>query len=196
MSDKIQIQQPYIGNLYVGNTFNLTYVTNNYSGNVIWASGTPDVVSINAKGEVTVLSEGNALIYAIDDGGISYKIQFVTFTIATAPETSTTTTTTTATSTTTTTTSTTATTTTDIPIKVTYGDVNDDGAIDASDASDVLKEYAILATGGSSSLTAEQRLAGDTNGDGTVDASDASNILAYYAYIATGGDKKLMDFLK
>ncbi len=75
------------------------------------------------------------------------------------------------------------------------GDVNNDGAIDSSDASDVLKEYAIKATGGSSSFTAAQRKAGDTNGDGSVDSSDASNILAYYAYKATGGKDTFKQFL-
>ena len=106
-----------------------------------------------------------------------------------------TTTTTTTTTTSTTSTSTTTTTSSDIPTTIKLGDVNNDGAIDASDASDVLKEYAILATGGSSTFNAKQKIAGDTNEDGAVDSSDASNILAYYAYTATGGKDTFKQFL-
>ena len=196
--DKIQIQQPYIGNLYVGNTFNLNYTTNNYSGNVIWVSGTPNIVSINTKGEVTVLGEGNALIYAIDDNGISYKIRFNTFTIKTSPATTTTTTTTKKPTVTTAVPTTTipVTSTTEAAPKVALGDVDNNGSIDALDASIVLTEYALVATGHDSLLNADRKKAADLNKDGTVDALDASLVLSYYAYRATGGNKNLMDYLK
>ncbi len=67
------------------------------------------------------------------------------------------------------------------------GDVNEDGSIDASDASKVLAEYAATATGKSSSLSENQKKAADVNADKAVDAVDASKILAYYASAATGG---------
>ncbi len=68
------------------------------------------------------------------------------------------------------------------------GDVNDDGAVDSSDASKVLAEYALTATGNQPTFTDKQRKAGDVNEDGAVDSSDASKILAYYAEKATGGN--------
>lgn len=76
------------------------------------------------------------------------------------------------------------------------GDVDGNGAIDASDASVVLAEYALRQTGGNSSLTPAQEKAADVNGDGVIDASDASNILAYYAHVSTGGKNTFEEFLK
>ena len=70
----------------------------------------------------------------------------------------------------------------------TLGDVNEDGSIDASDASQVLAEYASTATGHAPSLSESQRKAADVNIDAAVDAIDASRILAYYASAATGGN--------
>ena len=67
------------------------------------------------------------------------------------------------------------------------GDVNKDGMVDASDASLVLVEYAILSTGGDKTLTGELEIVADVNSDGTVDASDASLILSFYAFLSTGG---------
>ena len=66
------------------------------------------------------------------------------------------------------------------------GDVNEDGIVDASDASCVLAAYAKIQTGGESTLTDTQTKAADVNNDRVVDASDASKILAYYAAISTG----------
>ena len=66
------------------------------------------------------------------------------------------------------------------------GDVNSDGAVDSSDASLVLSEYASVQTGNASSFTESQKLAADVNDDGDVSATDASAILAYYADAATG----------
>ncbi len=67
------------------------------------------------------------------------------------------------------------------------GDVNSDGAVDSSDASSVLVEYAAMSTGGATTLTEGQRKAADVNSDGAADASDASKILEFYAYCSTGG---------
>ena len=76
------------------------------------------------------------------------------------------------------------------------GDIDGSGAVDASDASMVLADYATVATGGASTLSEAQRLAADVNGDNAVDYSDASTILAYYAYTATGGTDSLAEFMK
>lgn len=69
----------------------------------------------------------------------------------------------------------------------TKGDVNDDTVVDAKDASLVLSEYALLATGGASKFSEKQKKAADVNNDTVVDAKDASKILFYYATAATGG---------
>lgn len=66
------------------------------------------------------------------------------------------------------------------------GDVNGDGIVDSSDASDVLAEYARSQTGASTIFTEDQFLVADVNNDGMIDSSDASKILAYYADASTG----------
>lgn len=76
------------------------------------------------------------------------------------------------------------------------GDTNEDGKIDAKDASFVLGVYAILSTGGKSNLTAEQEAAADVNGDKKIDSKDASAILSYYSYTSTGGKDDILTFLK
>ncbi|PWJ14662.1 cohesin domain-containing protein [Ruminococcus flavefaciens] len=123
-----------------------------------------------------------------------------TTTTTNKPATTSTTTTTTSSTTTTTTTSndkTTTTTVTDInettstttsPVTqpdYTLGDVNNDGKINAVDASDVLAYYARISTNQEGGYTEEQKLAADVTHDGSINAVDASNILAYYAYIST-----------
>lgn len=77
--------------------------------------------------------------------------------------------------------------TSDPPVKdeILYGDVNEDGNIDALDASAVLTHYALKSTGNESKLTDKQVSAADFNRDGAVDALDASAILTYYAKKAT-----------
>jgi len=66
------------------------------------------------------------------------------------------------------------------------GDVNNDGFVDAVDASAVLAEYASLSGGGSGSFTDDMKKAADIDGNGITDAVDASNILAYYAFLSSG----------
>ncbi len=75
----------------------------------------------------------------------------------------------------------------------TPGDVNGDGLIDSSDASEVLLEYANVATGHEPVLS---KYVADVNGDGRVDSSDASLILAYYAQISVGGDISFEEFIR
>ncbi len=57
---------------------------------------------------------------------------------------------------------------------VTYGDINDDGNIDASDALEALQHSVELKT-----LEGDALTAADVTNDGTVDAADALNILQY-----------------
>lgn len=71
-----------------------------------------------------------------------------------------------------------------------FGDINDDGIIDSSDASLILSEYSVLSTGEESLLSNEFKSIADINGDGVIDASDASVILEYYSYVLTGGEEK------
>ncbi len=70
---------------------------------------------------------------------------------------------------------------------ISLGDINSDGAVDSSDASAVLVEYAAMSIGGATTLTEMQKKAADVNSDGAADASDASKILEFYAYCSTGG---------
>ena len=76
------------------------------------------------------------------------------------------------------------------------GDINDDGTVDARDASMALSEYALTATGSAPTFTDSQKLAANVNDDSAIDARDASIILSYYAYTATGGTDSLEAFLK
>ncbi len=71
------------------------------------------------------------------------------------------------------------------------GDINDDDTINASDASDILSDYANISSGGISAL--DKNIA-DVNKDGKIDASDSSMILAYYAYTSSGGTQTIYKF--
>ncbi len=71
------------------------------------------------------------------------------------------------------------------------GDINADGSIDASDASDILRAYAALSVGEVPELDQDQLIAADINSDKSVDASDASDVLSYYSYLSTGGNKSI-----
>ncbi|MBR5165774.1 MAG: leucine-rich repeat protein [Ruminococcus sp.] len=77
------------------------------------------------------------------------------------------------------------------------GDVNDDGMVDAKDASMILVEYSKASTGAESGFNESQKLAGEVNGDGKIDAKDASAILAYYAMAstATGDVPSLKEYM-
>ena len=79
---------------------------------------------------------------------------------------------------------------------LTLGDVDGDGAKNSSDASLVLREYALIATGEAPTFSESQKISADVNFDGAVDSSDASVILAYYAYTSTGGTENINNFMK
>lgn len=70
---------------------------------------------------------------------------------------------------------------------VAKGDVNEDGIIDATDASEVLAEYASISTGNNRSFSDEQFESADIDYDGIISATDASFILSFFSYISTGG---------
>lgn len=66
------------------------------------------------------------------------------------------------------------------------GDVNNDGVVNSSDASEVLAEYALVSSGKTETFSQNQKKAGDFNNDGVMNSSDASEILSYYAQISSG----------
>ncbi|MDE6780770.1 MAG: hypothetical protein K2J40_04840 [Ruminococcus sp.] len=65
------------------------------------------------------------------------------------------------------------------------GDLNNDGFIDAVDASAILAAYCLLSTKNTSGLTEIQQSVADVNGDGQINSVDASMVLQYYSYIST-----------
>lgn len=73
-----------------------------------------------------------------------------------------------------------------INLDILRGDVNDDGIIDSSDASAVIRHYATYSIGVDDGFTELQRRKADFNCDGIVNASDSSAILRYYSEISSG----------
>ena len=100
-------------------------------------------------------------------------------------------TTTTVSTTTTTAATTTTVTTTSAPVSKDYtlGDVDNNKAVDAVDASTVLTDYALTSTNKKSEFTEAQKKAADVDANGAINAVDASYILEYYAYTATTKEK-------
>ncbi len=68
------------------------------------------------------------------------------------------------------------------PIHRELGDINNDGFINAVDASSILAYYASISTDQIGDYDADQKLKADVNHDGYVNSVDASLILKYYAY--------------
>lgn len=62
-----------------------------------------------------------------------------------------------------------------------FGDVDENGIIDARDASLVFNEYSKVSTGADSSFSEEQQKNADINKDGLIDAIDAFYIADYYS---------------
>ena len=73
------------------------------------------------------------------------------------------------------------------------GDVNNDGFVDASDASVVLAEYSSLSTNKVSALNEMQKKTADVNFDEIIDSRDASTILEFYSYLSTSNDNISME---
>jgi hypothetical protein len=78
------------------------------------------------------------------------------------------------------------------------GDINNDKFVDSVDASVLLKEYASVSSGKTSTFTDKrQELAADVNKDGKADAVDASAILAFYAFNSSSDKKSdFAEFIK
>lgn len=70
--------------------------------------------------------------------------------------------------------------------KFALGDLNVDGAANASDAAELLIAAAEVGAGNSSGLTALQAVEADLNGDGTFNSADAADLLGYAAASASG----------
>ncbi|MBR6983910.1 MAG: leucine-rich repeat protein [Ruminococcus sp.] len=120
--------------------------------------------------------------------------------------------TTTSTTTTSTTTSSAITTLTTVPYTTTtsnttpeppvteyaLGDINNNGNIDAVDASTVLAYYAMISTNKDGGFDNNQKAAADVDHDGKINAVDASNILSYYAYVSTTKEQvmSMEEFMK
>ncbi len=77
-----------------------------------------------------------------------------------------------------------------------FGDVDGNGKVDASDSSMVLVEYSSLSTGQGGSFSDAEKAVADIDGNGKIDASDASFILRYYSYVSTGGKLSFKDYFK
>ena len=78
--------------------------------------------------------------------------------------------------------------------KISLGDVNNDGSINAEDANAILIAAARLGTGKASGLTAELEKAADVNNDGVLNAKDATSVLRYAAAVGTGQKVSIEDF--
>lgn len=76
------------------------------------------------------------------------------------------------------------------------GDIDGDGKADATDASFILVEYAVLSTSGEGTFTEDMKKYADINKDGKVDSIDSSLILSYYAYTSTGGTDTIDKYLE
>lgn len=93
-----------------------------------------------------------------------------------------------------TTTVTTTTTSVDKP-SLLLGDANNDGKIDSIDASEILRLFAKISTGGTS--TENEKKVCDINNDGMIDSVDASAVLSYYAKISSSdSEESFTDYLK
>ena len=73
------------------------------------------------------------------------------------------------------------------------GDFNNDGAVNAIDATEILQYYADISTGVENYWSEEKKRSADINGDGEILATDATWVLMYYAYLSTGDGDKIGD---
>ncbi len=148
------------------------------SASIITSTTTSTVVSL----ATTTIPAANSTSEPVSAATTTTKIITSTTTNnSSASGSSTTTTGNVTTQVTTTTTSTGTTTTNGYPL----GDVNNDGLINAVDASTVLTYYAMISTNKDGGFDDNQKAAADVNHDGLINAVDASCILAYYAYTST-----------
>lgn len=197
--DRIEITPVSPDDAVVGKTVELQY-----SGNArfSWMQLSDwSIAQLSGGTSITFLKEGELTVTMYFDNGSSAETKIRInnadpISTTTTATTTTTITTTTTTMTTTTTDSPPVTTTTTPPVSFTKGDINNDGAVNADDASLALKEYARQQSGHPSEFTEIQTKAADVNEDGAVDSGDASIILKYYAASSTGNDADWDRFIK
>lgn len=186
--DKNEITPVSQDDAVVGKTVELQY-----SGNAkfSWMQLSDwSMARLNGGTNITFLKEGELTVTMHFDDGSTAETKIL---INNADPISTTTTVTT---TTTSTPAVTTTTTPQPPVSFTKGDINNDGAVNADDASLALKKYARQQSGRPSEFTEIQTKAADVNEDGAVNSDDASIILKYYAASSTGNDADWDRFIK
>ena len=79
-------------------------------------------------------------------------------------------------------------------LNIKFGDINNDGKIDTSDASQLLSVYSIASTSGRKLSDVEMAVY-DINADGIIDSSDAGFILKYYSLKSTNKVDSFKDFI-
>ena len=71
------------------------------------------------------------------------------------------------------------------------GDVDMNGAMNASDASEILMFYSLASTGKAPQFKDDQQKRADIDKNGMIDSNDASIVLVYYSAASTGQDTNL-----
>lgn len=74
----------------------------------------------------------------------------------------------------------------DVESSILKGDYNNDGIVNASDASDALSYYGTESSGSTVDISKDVFVSVDIDGNDVINASDASSILSYYAKISAG----------
>lgn len=69
------------------------------------------------------------------------------------------------------------------------GDADENGIVDASDASEILKYYAMFLTGSAPELTEHQKLICDVDRNNIIEASDAAMVQLYYSALMTSHEE-------
>lgn len=160
-----------------------TTSTTSASGSVISTTTVASTSSVTSTVSTTYTTTST-------DSATSKTTSAIATTTNNGPQTLTTTTTSKPTTTSTTTSTTTITsTTTTFPVqsqlKYSLGDVNNDGKVNAVDASTVLTYYANISTNKDGGFSEAQKKSADVDNNGDINAVDASYILSYYAYTST-----------
>ncbi len=74
------------------------------------------------------------------------------------------------------------------------GDIDNDGMITGSDATQILVAYTKLSSNGESGFTPEQEIAADIDADGIINGSDATLLLNYYTAISSNCKLSVYDY--
>ena len=73
------------------------------------------------------------------------------------------------------------------------GDFNNDGSVDAVDATAILQYYSNNSTGKPVDWSEEKKQSADIDEDGEILAIDATWVMMYYAYLSTGDNPQIQD---